>query len=778
MKKYQKYILKDMGKLLPKLLAIVLIVILGVGFSVGLFTAAPNMRYSVEKYFNKVNAADIIVQGSPFSEEVLTEFKENELIEDAFGYYSFDSDVEFRNGTHLAKINVVDFDNDTNVNKLTLVDGRFPTYNTDVIEIVIERKQPFLIDVPLGYETYFMNKIVRVVGIVHSPWYFAFVEEISQQEQRPIEIIIYADNEFRDEVSYTHIAATLKDARDYKTFEDDYEEFVTEKVDLLKIKYNNYYFTTRNLNQSFAKYKSDVKIVEAIALIFPLFFLLITILVSMASITRIVEDQRGQIGTLRSLGYGKFRIMGKYILYALISSGLGAVIGIGAGVYFIPAVVYNAYETIYNLPTFSIQYYWGITSIISFAMIVSVVLVTIGSVSQALNEKPTDLLRVKTQKPGKKIFFERITFIWEKLKFKYKSTLRNIFRHKKNLILTLLGISGSTALLLAGFGIKDSVDLAGKYQFDEMMQYDLEININPGVDELLEIKDFESIYIMANNAQYLNKDYISIIVPEDTNRINEFLDLRKGKKQEYLMGEDSVIITKQFAMKHDLDIGDNLALKVNDIEINLIITNIQEYYFGNNIYISEELIDNKLDIKYNKIYVKTELVDPYEVDKLEEDLIMNDNVLKVMFDDDLKYSFQNTSDSMYSIIIVLLVAASALAIIINYNLTLINVHTRKREIATLKVLGYQEVEVSGYVFRETVIVSTVAILIGLLIGKGLHYFIISRIVIDGVLLYNEIWWSSYLYTALASFIFLGIVYFITLPQTKKINMIDALKSYE
>jgi putative ABC transport system permease protein len=775
MKKYQKYIVKDMGKLLPKLLAIVLIVILGVGFSVGLLTAAPNMHFSVEKYFNNVNAADIIVQGSPFTEDVLDGFKENELIEDTFGFYSFDSDVEFKNGTHLAKINVVDFNNDINVNKLTLVEGRFPTTSDDVIEIVIERKQPFLIDVPLGYETHFMDKVVRVVGIVHNPWYFAFVEEISQQEQRPIEIIIYADNELLDKVEYTHIAATLKDARNYATFADNYETFVNDKVDLLKHEYSDYYFTTRNLNQSFAKYKSDVKIVEAIALIFPLFFLLITILVSMASVTRIVEDQRGQIGTLRSLGYGKFRIMGKYILYALISSGLGAIIGIGLGVYFIPAIIYNAYETIYNLPPFNIKYYWGITSIISFSMIISVALVTISSVSQVLNEKPTELLKVKTPKPGKKIFFERIGFIWKKLKFKYKSTLRNIFRHKKNLILTLLGISGSTALLLAGFGIKDSVDLAGKYQFEEMMHYDLEININPYTEELSEISDYESIYIMASNAQYLSNAYISIIVPEDINRINDFIAFRTKKDQEFNMSANSVIVTKQFAMKNDLEVGDNLSLKVNDVDIDLKVTNIQEYYLGNNIYISKDLLEDVVEIKYNKVYVKTGTAVNQELrNKLEK----NENILKVMFDEDLKYSFNNTSDSMNSIIIVLVVASSALAIIINYNLTLINVHTRKREIATLKVLGYQEIEVSGYVFRETLIVSTVAILLGLLVGKGLHSFIISRVVIDGIVLYNTIWWPSYLYTVVASFLFLGIVYFISLPQTRKINMIDALKSYE
>ncbi|HHX22786.1 MAG TPA: FtsX-like permease family protein [Thermoanaerobacterales bacterium] len=776
MKKYQKYILKDIKNLLPKLIAIVLIVALGVGFSVGLYTAAPNMRYSVEKYYDNTSTADIIIQGSPFNEAKLNEFKDNELIENAEGYYSFDSDVEFENGMHLAKINVIDFEN--RINKLTLMEGRLPNKDSDTIEIVIERKQPFLIEVPLGYETTFLDKTVVVVGIVYNPWYFAFVEEISQQEQRPIEIIIYASRELLDEDLYTNINATLKGARNFNTFSDEYENFIDIKVDELKNQYSDFYFTTRNLNQSFAKYKSDVSVIEAIALIFPIFFLLITILVSMSSITRIIEDQRSQIGTLRSLGYSNFSITGKYIMYALISSGLGVVLGIASGVYFLSLVVYNAYKTIYYLPPFLIQYYWGITSIISITMIISVVIVTVGAVMQTLKEKPTELLKVKTQKPGKKIFLERLTFIWKRLKFKYKSTLRNIFRHKKNLILTLIGIGGSTALLLAGFGIKNSVDLAGKYQFEEMMMYNLEISINPTKSNLNKINDYDSLYIMAINAKYENSDYISIIIPKDTYYTNEFLDFRESKNKDINFGNSSVVVTNQFAIKHNLNVGDNFLLTIADKDYNFKVSDIQEYYFGNNIYIAKEMFADDLDINYNKIYVKTEGLDFIGKQDLKNDLEDNENIVKVMFEEDLKYSFQNTSNSMNGIIIILVASACALAIIINYNLILINIHTRKKEIATLKVLGYQEKEVLGYVFRETLIISILAILIGLFFGKGLHYFIISRIVIDGVLLFNGVSWVSYLYTAILSFVFLIIVYLMSIPKTKRINMVDSLKSFE
>ena len=363
------------------------------------------------------------------------------------------------------------------------------------------------------------------------------------------------------------------------------------------------------------------------------------------------------------------------------------------------------------------------------------------------------------------------------MKFKYKSTLRNIFRNKKNIVLTLIGISGSTALLFAGFGVKDSVDLAGKYQFDEMMQYNLEININDHIS-LPELVDYDQLFIMATNAQYQNKDHITIIIPEETEKTNLFINFRKSKKNEIIFNNSSVIITKQFALKHELKVGDDLELSIQDKSLNFKITNIQEYYFGNNIYIAKEMFENEFDLKYNKLYVRTGSLEEEEKMLLAQELDKNNSVIKTMFEEDLKYSFRKTSDSLYSIIVVLVIAASALAIIINYNLTLINIHTRKREIATLKVLGYQEIEVSGYVFRETFIISTVAIIMVLFIGKALHYFVISRIVIDGVLLYNDIWWPSYIYTVVLSFLFLMIVFIMSIPQTRRINMVDALKSYE
>lgn len=778
MKKFTKLIFRETWTLFPKLLAIVLIVALGVGFTLGLMTAAPNLHYSVEKFYEDTNAADAMIIGGPFSDEIINDIKNHPLIDDVYPYFSFDGDVDFRGEKKLARINVINFKEEISINKLTIIEGRLPNPDSETIEVVIEQKQPFLVDVPLGYITTFMDKTIEVVGIVHNPWYFAFVEEISHTEQRPIEIIVYADESLQNEKTYTNILITLNNSKKYKLFSRSYRDFLQEKIDILQKEYPELYFIRLDMNQSYAKYLSDVGITEAVSLLFPVFFLMVTVLVTMASMMRIVEDQRNQIGTLRSLGFGNLKILSKYIIYSLISSGLGTIIGIGGGVYFIPRIIYNVYSTVYNLPSFSIQYYFNYTSIISVIMIASVVTVTILSVYNHLKEKPTELLRPKVPKSGKKIFIEKIPFIWKRLKFKYKSTFRNIFRYKRNLFLTLIGIAGSTALLLAGFGVKDSVDLAGKYQYDDILSYDLEVSINKQT-EISEIANFNFIYVFSVTAQLQNKnkDFITVLSFEDSSRINEFINFRNKNKKNFEFTKDSVIITKQFASKHNLSVGDKIKLSISNQTIELTITHIQDYYFGNNVYIAKEILKQYVKLDYNKIYVITNLTNQ-EKDVLKQKLENNSSITKVALKEDLKYMYDQTSKSLSSIIIMMVVFSCALALVINYNLILINIHTRTREIATLKVLGYQEFEVSGYVFRETFIISLAAILIGILLGKTLHFSIISIIDVDGVILANEIKSLSYILTFILSLVFLGIEYFLSLPQTRKINMIEALKSYE
>lgn len=342
----------------------------------------------------------------------------------------------------------------------------------------------------------------------------------------------------------------------------------------------------------------------------------------------------------------------------------------------------------------------------------------------------------------------------------------------------LVGISGSTALLLAGFGIKDAVELSGDAQFNQMYNFDMELGVLPNETNITLIEANDKLNLMIQVAYFDETDYINLIVPESYDEMNDFLSFRDTKDKSIEFKSDSVFVTKQFALDHDIHVGDLISLEVNDVTSNFTVTGVVAYYFGNNIYISNELIEDVFSLYLNKIYVKLPNFSKLDMNQLQNSLNDLDNVVHVQTKDDLMASFKQTSSSMNSVIILLVIFASVLSIIINYNLTLINISTRHKEMATLKVLGYDEKEVSGYIFRETFMISSVAILIGLILGRSLQYFIISQINVDGIILKNDIYPLSYLYTALLSIVYLLIVYVSSIPKIRKIDMLEALKSFE
>jgi putative ABC transport system permease protein len=283
---------------------------------------------------------------------------------------------------------------------------------------------------------------------------------------------------------------------------------------------------------------------------------------------------------------------------------------------------------------------------------------------------------------------------------------------------------------------------------------------------------------MLKTALYNNEEYMSLIIPDVSKDINSFIQFKDTKRNDIDMMENSVMVTNDFAAKQGIKEGSVISIEFQGIESEFMVTAVIDYYFGDVVYISSGLIASNYSLEYNAIYVTTGLKMDAEKDALRDELKNDENVINVSFKEDIKYSFNKTSESMNGIIVVLILFACALAIIINYNISLINIVSRNREIATLKVLGYQEIEVTGYMFRESAIISTISILVGLGLGRLLHFSIISSIIIDGVRLSNQVDWLSYILTLVLAYVFLGFVYLISYPKIKSINMIDALKSFE
>ncbi|MFA5763034.1 MAG: ABC transporter permease, partial [Bacilli bacterium] len=286
------------------------------------------------------------------------------------------------------------------------------------------------------------------------------------------------------------------------------------------------------------------------------------------------------------------------------------------------------------------------------------------------------------------------------------------------------------------------------------------------------------INVMLKTALYNNEEYMSLIIPDVSKDINSFIQFKDTKRNDIDMMENSVMVTNDFAAKQGIKEGSVISIEFQGIESEFMVTAVIDYYFGDVVYISSGLIASNYSLEYNAIYVTTGLKMDAEKDALRDELKNDENVINVSFKEDIKYSFNKTSESMNGIIVVLILFACALAIIINYNISLINIVSRNREIATLKVLGYQEIEVTGYMFRESAIISTISILVGLGLGRLLHFSIISSIIIDGVRLSNQVDWLSYILTLVLAYVFLGFVYLISYPKIKSINMIDALKSFE
>ena len=335
---------------------------------------------------------------TPFTSEEILNISNHYLVSEVMPYFMIDEPIIVDDVYHMSRIVLLDFIEGVTMNQLTLVEGRLPELNGDVIEVVVEESQAYLLDIPIGFTTTVQGKTFEVVGIVNQPWYFAYVQEISPLSGRPIESMIYVDQTFLDETTYTNISIKLKGSKQHNSFSSDYQNFIENRIQILTESYPDYIFTTRFQNQSFVKFNSDVKIVEVISIIFPLFFFLITVLVTMSSMTRIISDQRIQIGTLRSLGYSKITIITKYIIYVLLASGIGVLLGISIGIYSIPFIAYNAYVVAYNLPPLSIEYHFMYITLISSTMILSVVVVTYFSVVNVLKEAPSNLLRHKSPK--------------------------------------------------------------------------------------------------------------------------------------------------------------------------------------------------------------------------------------------------------------------------------------------------------------------------------------------------------------------------------------------
>ena len=573
------------------------------------------------------------------------------------------------------------------------------------------------------------------------------------------------------------------------------EKLEKSEEDIKAMETPQWYVLDRNSHYSYRDYGSAADRMGGIAKVFPLFFFVVAALVCLTTMTRMVDEQRQEIGTLKALGYSKISIAAKYVAYAGVASIFGGIFGSIVGMAVFPTVIYNAWNIMYTLPQVQLQFQFGLAVLSIGIVSLITIAAAIAAVYTELIEVPSQLMRPKAPKDGKKILLERIGFIWKRFNFIHKVTARNIFRYKKRFLMTVIGISGCSALLVAGFGIQDSIGEIVILQYEELNKYDVSMDFSTditasqrdkAISELKENSNMEqAMGIAIYHGFYADEGEdkgVDIYVPDDVKTYQNFTILRTRVGHDPLtLGNDGAIITEKLAKAKGISVGDSIAIDNGDgVKKDIKITGIAENYVGHAIYMTPSYYKSVYHVsaKDTTMLGIMKQVDSDQEETLGNTFMKLDGIESVTFYSGIAASFEDTIASLSFIVVVLIISAGMLAFVVLYNLTNVNISERLREIATIKVLGFYDKEVSAYVYRENIMLTLIGALAGLLLGIGLHSMIMSLAELDTVMFGRNINGISFVYSVLITMGFSIIVNLVMYRKLKKIPMVESLKSVE
>ncbi len=548
------------------------------------------------------------------------------------------------------------------------------------------------------------------------------------------------------------------------------------------------YSLTRSSNSGYTSFESSSGIVSQLSVFLPVFFFLIAALVCSTTMTRMVDEARGTIGSLRAIGYSRGAIYAKYGIYASVAAASGCIAGFFFGGWAFPTVIWVAYGMLFNIPGFTFSYSMPLLAVDLLCSLLCSAGTAILACRSDMTGTPAALLRPKAPQPGKRIFLERITPLWRRLKFLHKVTLRNIFRFKKRMIMMILGISGCTALVVAAFGIRDSVTNIGNYQFDEIQKYDLQIVFSdPLSDELVEeIADsYAGIAALSacqmTTGTLLGPDaakelYLAI---SDDESITSIFDLHLDSETIAYPGLGEVVITEKAASLAGVAVGDTVTISISDTErAEFVVSGIAENYVYNYIYLTGESYAAAFGQDYEPNILLVQAAEGADEYALGAQFSNRDDVQSTTVVTDLRATIDSMMQSMDYVVALVLGSACALAFVVLMNLGNINISERQREIATIKVLGFHARETGSYVFRESLLLSLMGIAVGLPLGVLLHRFIIDQIVLDMVSFKYEIEPLSFVLSALLVLLFTLLTDIVMRRKIAAIHMAESLKSVE
>ena len=825
--------IKEIINTRKRFLSILLIVLLGVGFFAGIRAASPDMKKTADTYFDETQMMDIeVISTTGLTDDDVQEIQDLQDVEIAEGTYSKDVLTKVDDEEFVLKVHTLS----DNINCVKLQQGEMPKDETEcVVEESFLKGTNKQIGDTITIEAEdtlsgpnLKNKEVKIVGTIRSPLYISRERGSTKLASGKINYYIYVPQSEVTSNIYTEMYIKVKGAEELDTFSDEYTDKIKEVKDNIKeiaerqtkeqyerlmflgtdsknttVIKPEWYVLDRSQNTGFASYSQDSERIANIGKVFPVVFFVIAALISLTSMTRMVEEQRVQIGTLKALGYTKGKIASKYIIYAILATLIGGIIGMLIGFRILPEIIYNMYTMMYSIKdvVLSFNTEMAITGL-GWALICTVG-ATIIACYKELNLQPAALMRPKAPKAGKRVLLERITWLWSKLKFTQKVTIRNVFRYKKRVSMTIIGILGCTALMVAGFGLRESVSNMIPSQYGEVFLYDTSITLKSefskediaeqekeisGISTIDNGKDVsEAMAFNMQAVEILDKDNnqdIQLIIPKEKEKLSDYIVLENRKTKEKYDLTDGVVITEKLSKLLGIKQGDTIRIEnSDDKQAEVEVKKITKNYLMHYMYISPEYYEKIFgeEVKYNTILLKeqNQIKETEEAEnKLGKEILENTNISKVTFMSQTKSIFDDVMDNMTFVVWILIISAGLLAFVVLYNLANVNISERIRELATIKVLGFYDKEVYDYVGRETTILTIIGIALGLVAGYFLEMFILKTCELDILMFDTRISIWTYIYSVSLTVLFTVIVSIVTYFALKKIDMIESLKSVE
>ena len=846
-KTWFKNILRMIQDTKGRFFSLMAIVAIGVAFFVGVAGTSPIMGYSVDAYDDQENLKDFTLYSNVgFDNDDLKALKDVKGIKTVEGSYFADVLACSGNNTYVTRIH--SYNEKQSVNRVVLKKGRMPKNEHEALaENGSELERGF----KLGSTVTFTNEqmkvdSVKIVGLVDTPVYLNQTKENSTLSNQSIRTYLYVPESSFSSSVYTEANILTKSGQSYYCFSDSYKDYIqtikkriktcakhqqakrtnqlkaeaekkieeleqaqklyqSQGIDLSQeitevkeqvasIPNGKWTILDRDSHYASSTYKATVEQMKAIGEVFPVFFILVAALVCMTTMKRMVDEQRSEIGTLRALGYTQRQCCAKYLTYAAIATLFGEAIGSIVGLLTFPNIIYETWKMMYILPERVHMIPWNLIGLSCVAFLLGMLLTTYFSCRQDMKEVPSQLMRPKAPKLGKSTLIEKVPFLWNRFNFNTKVTIRNILRYKRRFLLTVIGVAGCSALLVTGFGIRDSIKDIVQLHFYEILKYDGYAQIESSastedINSLLSkirdsssVKSAQEIHMYTGLVKYgKEQESVNIQVFKNKKQASSCIDLRTRKEGEQLsLKDDGIIISEKLSENLGVKVGDCLSVKAEDGTIKKIpITGINEMYIQHYVFMTQACYEKYFGLQPES---KVILIDVKGSQKKNEtfqkELVDYPNVKGITFYDVTLQNFDNMISGLDVIVWALIISSMLLAFVVLSNLIQVNISERQREIATLKVLGFRKKEVRSYIFKENNVLVFLGAICGIPIGCALHHYIMGMVEMDYVMFGRSISWISFLYAICLTILFGLIVELFMRKRLHSIQMVDSLKSVE